>query len=93
MTKEEIAGCESHDEEMNFIGELLTEHYDMSCLLRDSIIPHAIRFFRGEACEDESEDLDSHSSDMDDSESEDGDSILSDDVDSEYEKEAQEGGH
>jgi len=63
LTEEEI-GDDGPEQAEDLLSELLTEHYQMTMLFRDSVIPHAIRYYCGEVGEDdESEDEDDAASD------------------------------
>mmetsp|Transcript_71992 Transcript_71992/g.165159 ORF Transcript_71992/g.165159 Transcript_71992/m.165159 type:complete len:328 (-) Transcript_71992:207-1190(-) len=73
---------ESDDEDDMDPGEmiemLIQDDYDAGVALRDTIIPHAVRFYTGEACNEEGDD-DDDDDDDDDSDDEDEDEDSSSD--------------
>lgn len=57
---------EDEDEE-DFMDCLLEDDYEQALALRDYLIPHAVRWYTGEACEDEEEGSSASGSDSDES--------------------------
>ena len=49
----EDEGEEVPEEEMELLQEALQEDYEIGCIFKDKIIPHAVSWFTGEALEDE----------------------------------------
>ena len=53
---DEDAAEELEDDELQELQELVEEDYDMGCTFKDTLIPHAVRWFTGEAYEDSDDD-------------------------------------
>lgn len=59
VPEEELEGQDSDDEDPSVIMDfLLSEDYEQALALRDFIVPHAVRWFTGDACDDDIDDDD-----------------------------------
>lgn len=66
---------DEEDEEFNKAEMMMQDDWETGCELRDVIIPHAVRWFTGEACEFEDDsDMDSDESDVEEDSDESDDS-------------------
>ena len=46
------------EEELDAITEKMQMHYDLGCFIKDELVPNAVKFYTGEAIEDEEDDYD-----------------------------------
>jgi len=69
------------EEELDAINDKMQMHYDLGCFIKDELVPNAVKFYTGEAIEDEEDDYD-------DEDEEDEDGEFDDDEDEDEEEEA-----
>lgn len=74
---------DSDADDNEFVERLLEDSYDVGCMLRDQVIPFAVRWYTGEACagsddNEDGEEEDPHSDSADDSDEQDTGSDVED---------------
>lgn len=68
----DLESMDSEDDlcEDDMVGRIMDDSYDIGCSLRDCVIPFAVRWYTGEACEDDSDDDEGEESEEEDSDKE-----------------------
>jgi nucleosome assembly protein 1-like 1 len=53
------------EEELDAINDKMQMHYDLGCFIKDELVPNAVKFYTGEAIEDEEDDYDDEDEEVD----------------------------